>query len=213
MNYLVTGGGTEERIDGVRSITNFATGRLGALIAEGLSRQCGTGTVFYVHGKHAARPEDVSREHGGAAIRLIEVEGVSDLEAAVRRVLAGHEIGAIVHSMAVSDYTVDRVLDGEGREITARDKIASSERELRLILKRGVFFGGDTGKVVRQHTGAAVFFEQCERLIRERRFGNVVQQFEADQRRCGRQLVKEADYFRRASGGQIIFGTRTGKNI
>ncbi|MDR0638225.1 MAG: phosphopantothenoylcysteine synthase [Spirochaetaceae bacterium] len=131
MDYLVTGGGTEERIDGVRSITNFATGRLGALIAERLSRQRGTETVFYVHGKRAVCPQ----EHGGTSIRLIEVEGVSDLEAAVRRVLAEHEIGAIVHSMAVSDYTVDRVLDGSGREITARDKIASSERELRLILK------------------------------------------------------------------------------
>lgn len=131
MNYLVTGGGTVERIDGVRSITNFATGRLGALIAEGLSRQCGDGTVFYIHGKRAVCPH----EHGGGNVRLIEVEGVSSLEAAVRQVLAQHEIGAIVHSMAVSDYTVDRIFDGAGREITARDKIASSEHELRLVLK------------------------------------------------------------------------------
>jgi phosphopantothenate-cysteine ligase len=129
-NYLVTGGGTEERIDGVRSITNFATGRLGVLIAEKLSRQCGTGTVFYVHGKHAVRPHE-----SDAAIRCIEVEGVADLEAAVRRILAKHDIAAIVHSMAVSDYAVDRILDSEGREIHDRDKIPSSERELRLILK------------------------------------------------------------------------------
>jgi phosphopantothenate-cysteine ligase len=131
-HYLVTGGGTEERIDGVRRITNFATGRLGALIAETLSRQRGTGTVFYIHGRRAARPRE---SDSGAAIRCIEVEGVAGLEAAVRRILAEHPVGAIVHSMAVSDYVVDRILDGEGREIRDRDKIPSSERELRLILK------------------------------------------------------------------------------
>jgi phosphopantothenate-cysteine ligase len=135
MNYLVTAGGTEERIDGVRSITNFATGRLGALIADRLARHHLTGTVFYVHGKHAALPSQPFNGDDGDFIQYSEVEGVSGLEAAVRRIFAEHEIDAIVHSMAVSDYAVERVLDGEGREITNRDKISSSERELRLVLK------------------------------------------------------------------------------
>jgi phosphopantothenate-cysteine ligase len=160
VDYLVTAGGTTERIDGVRSITNFATGRLGALIAEGLARQPGAGTVFYVCGKHAVRPHEgtggphmiqdcnwahqsnhvnqinrFNRINRFNQINQIEVEGVSDLEDAIRNVLTEHTVGAIVHSMAVSDYYVDRILDGDGREITVRDKISSSERELRLILK------------------------------------------------------------------------------
>jgi hypothetical protein len=38
---------------------------------------------------------------------VIPVEGVSDLEARVKEILRENKIGAIVHSMAVSDYGVD----------------------------------------------------------------------------------------------------------
>ena len=34
MNILITSGGTSEKIDRVRSITNHSTGRLGKIIAE-----------------------------------------------------------------------------------------------------------------------------------------------------------------------------------
>jgi phosphopantothenate-cysteine ligase len=143
VDYLVTAGGTSERIDGVRSITNFATGRLGSLIAEKLAGQSGaecapehgTGKIFYVCGKHAVRP---NLGTGGRYMRTIEVvpvEGVSDLEAQVREILRENKIGAIAHTMAVSDYYVDRVLDATGNKIKNADKIDSSHRELRLVLK------------------------------------------------------------------------------
>jgi phosphopantothenate-cysteine ligase len=129
VNYLVTAGAASERIDGVRSITNFATGRLGSLIAESLSAQRGTQAVFYVCGRPSVRP-------GGAAnVRVFEVEGVTSLEERVRVILRENKIDAIVHSMAVSDYQVDRVLDGNGRRIETAGKIGSSERELHIILK------------------------------------------------------------------------------
>jgi phosphopantothenate-cysteine ligase len=133
VNCLVTAGGTEERIDGVRSITNFATGRLGALIAEKLSEADRTGTVFYVCGKRAVRPG--GGEGVPPGVRIFEVEDVDALEARVRAILSQNRIDAIVHSMAVSDYQVDRILDGEGKLIENTDKISSTERELRLILK------------------------------------------------------------------------------
>lgn len=37
MRVLITAGGTSEKIDNVRSITNHSTGRLGCLIAEKFS--------------------------------------------------------------------------------------------------------------------------------------------------------------------------------
>jgi phosphopantothenate-cysteine ligase len=139
VDYLVTAGGTAERVDGVRSITNCATGRLGARIAEKLVRQ--GGRVFYVCGKNAARPNagfdatSLNSPSPLCPIEVISVEGVSDLEMRVRELLSRYKIGAIVHSMAVSDYSVDRILDAAGREIQNRDKIGSSESELHLILK------------------------------------------------------------------------------
>jgi phosphopantothenate-cysteine ligase len=143
VDYLVTAGGTSERIDGVRSITNFATGRLGSLIAEKLAGQSGaecaaehgTGKIFYVCGPHAVRPNLGTGGPHTHTIEVIPVEGVSDLEARVREILRENKIGAIVHSMAVSDYYVDRVLDATGNEIKNADKIDSSQRELRLVLK------------------------------------------------------------------------------
>jgi phosphopantothenate-cysteine ligase len=143
VDYLVTAGGTSERIDGVRSITNFATGRLGSLIAEKLAGQYrdeyapehGTGKIFYVCGKHAMRPNLGTGGPHTHTIEVIPVEGVSDLEARVEDILGGNKIGAIAHSMAVSDYYVDRILDAAGKEIKNADKIGSSERELRIVLK------------------------------------------------------------------------------
>ncbi len=55
MRILITSGGTEEPIDGVRYITNFSTGRTGAVIADYLAA-CGVETVL-VHGRHAVLPE------------------------------------------------------------------------------------------------------------------------------------------------------------
>ena len=47
---IVTAGGTRERIDEVRSITNGATGRLGSLIADELSKRLSAQehTLYYL---------------------------------------------------------------------------------------------------------------------------------------------------------------------
>jgi phosphopantothenate-cysteine ligase len=99
MNYLVTAGGTSERIDAVRSITNNATGRLGALIAEGLASLPGTERIFYLHGEGAAIPSK-RKAH------LVPISDTASLEEAVRSTLANNAVAGIVHTMAVSDYRV-----------------------------------------------------------------------------------------------------------
>jgi phosphopantothenate-cysteine ligase len=99
MDYLITAGGTAERIDAVRSITNNATGRLGALVAEGLARLPGTERVFYLHGQGAAVPSS-GKAH------LVPISDTASLEQAVRAILANKHVSGIVHTMAVSDYRV-----------------------------------------------------------------------------------------------------------
>ncbi|MDR3311689.1 MAG: phosphopantothenoylcysteine synthase [Spirochaetaceae bacterium] len=105
MNFLVTAGGTSERIDSVRRITNSATGRLGSLAADALAELPGAQAVVYVCGKTALRPCSPKAQ-------IVPVEDTADLEKAVREILGGKarpQIDGIVHTMAVSDYRVRSV--------------------------------------------------------------------------------------------------------
>jgi phosphopantothenate-cysteine ligase len=102
VNILISAGGTRERIDSVRSITNAATGRLGSLIAACFDQAPETERIFYVCGQNAVRPESKKAE-------LTVVEDTAGLERAVRKILSHNRVDAIIHSMAVSDYRVRSV--------------------------------------------------------------------------------------------------------
>lgn len=98
MNIVITSGGTSERIDMVRKITNSSSGRLGSIIAEKFTND----TIYYICAKNAIRPINKN-------IKIIEIEGTKDLESAVKNILTNHKIDVFIHSMAVSDYMVDYV--------------------------------------------------------------------------------------------------------
>lgn len=98
MNIVITSGGTSERIDMVRKITNSSSGRLGSIIADKFPND----NVFYICAKNAIKPLNKN-------IQIIEIEGTKDLEKAVIDVLTNHKIDVFIHSMAVSDYMVDYV--------------------------------------------------------------------------------------------------------
>ena len=55
MRILITAGGTSEKIDEVRSITNHSTGKLGSLIAASFLKY--DVTIDYVTTAHALRPQ------------------------------------------------------------------------------------------------------------------------------------------------------------
>ncbi len=113
MNILITAGGTTERIDNVRTITNNSTGKLGAAIADTMSIQAGfpVGKIYYVCGQNSAVPES-DKAH------IIRVSDVNDLIQKLKNILTTVKIDAVIHSMAVSDYTVDF--------LTTKSKLASS---------------------------------------------------------------------------------------
>jgi phosphopantothenate-cysteine ligase len=106
MNILITAGGTSEKIDNVRSISNMSSGKLGSLIAEAFAACDEAEHIDYVCGEKALRPKTDK-----AAV--IPVESVYDLRSAVTEICAAKTIHAVIHSMAVSDYTVGRVSTSE----------------------------------------------------------------------------------------------------
>lgn len=116
MRVLVTAGGTEEPIDGVRRLTNVSTGATGGAIATGLVER-GAEVVLL----HAARAS-----LAGVVCERIPFVTYGELEDELRRQLGGREFDAVVHLAAVSDYAVASVeVDGRPIEHGEHGKIAS----------------------------------------------------------------------------------------
>ena len=109
---VVTSGATR-----VRFISNSSTGSLGSLIASCAAEQ-GL-EVEYVHGVNAALPPSHDLIH------IHEIVSTRDLEEKIRELLADTDIKAVIHPMAVSDFTPSEQTEG---------KIESSTKLLSLTL-------------------------------------------------------------------------------
>ena len=110
MKILVTAGGTEEKIDGVRCITNHSTGAMGRSVAQAFLRLAQVEKVIYVCGRSALAPP------AGERVDIRRVSDVADLRETLERLLAGEKPDGIVHCMAVSDYTVDTIIGTDTAE-------------------------------------------------------------------------------------------------
>ena len=115
MKIVITAGGTSERIDDVRTITNSSTGSLGYAIGQAFLRQADAGIVekvWYLHGLRAKVPEH-------EAVVDVPITGVLDLQEKLTKVLTEEKIDACIHAMAVSDYMV--------YQVTTLDKLLGTE--------------------------------------------------------------------------------------
>ena len=138
-NILITAGGTSEKIDEVRVISNFSSGRLGLTIAECFleSETADVGKIYYLCDRNTIVPSDERVE----VVRVLGVQGLLD---ALKNLLETQKIDAVIHAMAVSDYTVGQVTTMEavraGAEasdrITTEGKISSELDDLVIVLKR-----------------------------------------------------------------------------
>jgi phosphopantothenate--cysteine ligase len=97
MRILITAGGTSEKIDSVRAITNHSTGSLGKAVAEAWLQQ--GAEVDYVTTHQAKLPAEHSR------LTVHYIEGTLELLHCLESLLSEHTYFAVIHSMAVSDFT------------------------------------------------------------------------------------------------------------
>lgn len=133
MEFIITAGSTSEDIDTVRSITNHATGMLGRKIAETLVEKGGDSVtkIDYICEQAAQMPEL-------PGIEIFTVHGVDQTVETLRRLLSSRPIAAVVHSMAVSDYTVqaaadiDRLADALAGQL--KNGAAVTRENLRVLL-------------------------------------------------------------------------------
>lgn len=148
---IITAGGTSERIDNVRKITNSSSGKLGCTIAEKLIelKNNEIDKIYYICSKNSYKPNNEK-------IQIIEIFDTKDLENTIRKLLTEEKINYFIHSMAVSDYTVDYVTTAErlakniemasnksivdlicnNQDIINENKISSNEDNLIIKLKK-----------------------------------------------------------------------------
>lgn len=145
MKIIITAGGTSEKIDNVRKITNSSSGKLGMTIANQLLEELNDIKIYYVCSKTSLRPIDKK-------VEIIEIEGTIDLKNNIENLLMNNTIDYFIHSMAVSDYMTDYVTSFDkirgsivkneniddafsNIEIISGNKISSYENNLVIVLK------------------------------------------------------------------------------
>lgn len=132
-NIIVTAGGTSERIDNVRKITNSSTGKLGMKITLELLNKYNDVKIYYVCSRNSLRPIN-------DRVEVIEIDGTLDLKNNIENLLTQNKIDYFIHSMAVSDYMVDYVTNLESIKsndikVISGNKISSNEDNLVIVLK------------------------------------------------------------------------------
>ena len=95
MKILVTSGGTSEKIDRVRSITNHSSGKLGKIITETLLKA--GHEVCLITTLQAVKPVNHPN------LTIIEIKNTADLLQIMEDKVTDYQV--LIHSMAVSDYT------------------------------------------------------------------------------------------------------------
>lgn len=116
---LVSAGPTWVPIDAVRHIGNFATGRLGLLLAHEATRRGAAATLLLGPTRLCLTAEE------RAAIRIEEYTYFDELQALVRREVGSGGFDAFLHSAAVSDYAPE----------PATGKLRSGQESLVLRLR------------------------------------------------------------------------------
>jgi len=151
LNVLITAGGTSERIDSVRRITNSGTGKLGALIAEAFASEKSDAymasdveapyqlRIVYICTESAVRPCFGNKK---IDLEIVVADDVSAVEAAILKAFRNTAFDVIIHSMAISDYRVKAVGDsvqmakGTMNEPDTGAKISSDKDDLIIVLEK-----------------------------------------------------------------------------
>ena len=96
INILITGGGCEEKIDNVRSLCNFSTGKTATTLANYFARKSCNVTAIMSY--KAIKPTKCN---------LIEYRSFVELKNALQAQLSNNHFDLVIHAAAVSDYSID----------------------------------------------------------------------------------------------------------
>lgn len=121
---LITSGGTIEKIDDVRFIGNFSSGKTGVALAESL-----TALGFEVHILRSEQSQTSSLENQST------FSDFASLRKELKLRMKEERFDVIIHAAAVSDYSVSKIRH-KGKKLKEARKISSDFKTLSLDLKR-----------------------------------------------------------------------------
>ncbi len=127
VKILVTAGGTQEPIDTVRVISNLSSGRTGIAIAEHLAQMGFDVTLLQSHG--STKAEHVSRREVFTSFATLDEQ--------MYELLSQEGFTHVIHTAAVSDYSVDSI-EIHGKKFQPMDikKMSSDADQMSIHLKR-----------------------------------------------------------------------------
>ncbi|MDR0846365.1 MAG: phosphopantothenate--cysteine ligase [Lactobacillales bacterium] len=173
---LITSGGTSEKVDQVRSITNRSSGFLGKLIAQ---KFLANGHfVTYVTTPKSARPKDERN------LEIIELDSVSALLETMKTLLVDGEYDYVIHSMAVSDYTAYASMSAE--EVAAA-VVGLSEAEIVSVLEN-VSTPNLESKISSESSHLLTFMKRTPKVI------SYIKEFAPDVKLVGFKLMVDASF-------------------
>lgn len=126
MNFLITAGPTRERIDPVRYLSNFSSGKMGYAIAEA-AKKMGNNVVLITGPVTIEKPKDIT---------VISVESANEMYLETVKFYSNADI--IIMTAAVADYTPVNV---------SNSKVKKQDDNLNLELKRTKDILFEIGKI------------------------------------------------------------------
>lgn len=157
MKILITAGGTSEKIDAVRKITNSSSGLLGSIIANELVKNCkNLEKIYYLCPKNAKKPDFNDK------IDEITVDSVKSVYDNLEGILKSQKIDVIIHSMAISDYTVDYVSNSEIISSGLQNK---SQSEIKSLLSSSVLALDNSQKISSNQNDLIIKLKPTPKII------------------------------------------------
>ncbi len=145
MKILITAGPTREKIDPVRFISNYSSGKMGYALAEVASKK--GHKVTLVSGPVALVPPK--------SVKTVQVESASEMARAVRKFAKSADL--IIMAAAVADYAPAN---------SAKGKIKKKEAELTIKLRKTEDILANLGKHRRKGQILVGFAAETSDLIR-----------------------------------------------
>lgn len=127
IKVLITAGGTQEPIDTVRTISNLSSGRTGVAIADHLHLLGFDVTLLRAH----------SATKSTEGVRQEVFTDFQSLDQRMHHLLANESYSHVIHTAAVSDYSVDSLeIEGQKFSPLEQKKVNSDTEHMSIHLRR-----------------------------------------------------------------------------
>src|SRR5277367_4571273 len=123
MRIVITSGPSYEPLDRVRRLSNFSTGELGTLLAEGFAEAGHTVVCF--RGVASTFPPPLW------PVEVIPFTTNDNLAAGLRALPAREEATLVLHAAALCDFRIKEITDENGEPVHG-DKLSSRTGALKL---------------------------------------------------------------------------------